>query len=130
MQCRIKRQKKIGMSVTTSTTSLLELSNGKPTESIFLFHTSIFEIVYHLNLDLTFLNSSFSFKQNSNQKIIGLNQTLKQKYVFNWLCSTLLTKWGHVTDNQIYSWWLNTSCQIEWTWLNGLVFIMFCHVPC
>ena len=83
MQCRIQRQKKIGMDVTTSTTSLLELSNAKPTESMFSLHTLIFEIVYYLNLDLTFLNSSYSFEQNSNQKIIGLNQTLKQKYVFN-----------------------------------------------
>ena len=70
------------MNVTTSTTSLLELSNAKPTESMFSLHTLIFEIVYYLNLDLTFLNS-YSFEQNSNQKIIGLNQTLKQKYVFN-----------------------------------------------
>ena len=59
-----------------------------------------------------------------------LIKLLSTNMYFNWLCITLLNKWGHVTDNQIYSWWLNTSCQIEWTWLNGLVFIMFCHVPC
>ena len=61
MQCRIQRQKKIGMNVTTSTTSLLELSNEKPTESIFSLHNSIFEKVYYLNLNLTFLNSSYSY---------------------------------------------------------------------
>ena len=92
-------------------------------------HTSIFEIVYHLNLDLTFLNS-YSFEQNSNQKIIWLNQTFKQNmYSIDCasLCSTsevMLLTTKYIRDDWILHVRLN---ELDWMDWFLLCFVM-CHV--